>query len=149
MMREVHNDPEFAALLSGPDGNAVPEEFPVPEDAYEGEICAVTGHKPGTGETSEEWLVRGQGPDQACGDVTDWERKQLEEAIAATRTATPAGQATPSTASPAMPRPSASAASGSRKTNRRNHRMAVANRMAATNKSYRLSKSTTNLTILR
>ena len=30
-------------------GTRLPEEFPVPDDAYEGEICAVTGHKPGTG----------------------------------------------------------------------------------------------------
>lgn len=84
MMYEVHN-PEFAPLLVGPDGSALPEEFPVPEDAYEGEICAVTGQQPGTGETSEEWLVRGQGPDRACTDLGEREREELDDAIAATR----------------------------------------------------------------
>jgi membrane peptidoglycan carboxypeptidase len=42
MMYEVHNS-DFAPLLIGPSGSALPEEFPVPDDAYEGEICAVTG----------------------------------------------------------------------------------------------------------
>lgn len=85
MMLELHDNPEFSTLLVGPDGNAVPEAFPVPDDAYEGEICAVTGHKPGKGETTEEWLVRDQGPTQDCGDLTEWEREQLDQAIEATR----------------------------------------------------------------
>lgn len=84
MMYEVHNS-QFSSLLVGPDGNAVPEEFAVPDDAYEGEVCAVTGQKPGTGETSEEWLVRGQGPDRACTDLGERERSELDKAIAATR----------------------------------------------------------------
>ncbi|CAN5845638.1 PBP1A family penicillin-binding protein [soil metagenome] len=85
MMVEIHSNPDFAALLSGPDGNPIPDQFAVPEDAYEGEICAVTGHQPGRGDTVEEWLVRGQGPAQQCGELTDWEREQLDDAIAATR----------------------------------------------------------------
>jgi membrane peptidoglycan carboxypeptidase len=85
MMLEIHSNPDFAALLVGPDGNPVPEAFPVPDDAFEGEICAVTGHQPGRGETTEEWLVRGQGPDQDCGELTEWEREQLDGAIRATR----------------------------------------------------------------
>ncbi|MBA3274427.1 MAG: transglycosylase domain-containing protein [Chloroflexia bacterium] len=85
MMVEMHDDPAFAALLNGPDGNPLPEQFAVPEDAYQGEICATTGHQPGRGSTTEEWLVRGQGPDLACGELSDWEREQLEDAIAATR----------------------------------------------------------------
>jgi membrane peptidoglycan carboxypeptidase len=85
MMLEIHNTPEFAALLNGPDGNPLPEQFEVPDDAYEGEICAVTGHQPGSGETTEEWLVRDQGPDQDCDELTEWEREQLDKAIAATR----------------------------------------------------------------
>ena len=84
MMYEVHKS-DFSGLLTGPDGNAMPKEFPVPEDAYEGEICAVTGQKPGTGETTEEWLVRGQGPDRACTDLGERERSELDKAVAATR----------------------------------------------------------------
>lgn len=84
MMYEVHKS-EFAPLLVGPDGNAMPEEFPVPDDTYEGEICAVTGQQPGTGQTSEEWLVRGQGPDRACTDLGERERSELDKAVAATQ----------------------------------------------------------------
>ena len=29
--------------------------------------------------------MRGQGPAQQCGELTDWEREQLDDAIAATR----------------------------------------------------------------
>lgn len=85
MMVELHSNAAFSSLLNGPDGNPLPEAFPVPDDAYQGEICAITGHQPGQGATTEEWLVRNQGPDLACGDLTDWEREQLDEAIAATR----------------------------------------------------------------
>ncbi|MDQ3657885.1 MAG: hypothetical protein M3457_22770, partial [Chloroflexota bacterium] len=85
MMVEIHNNAAFSSLLNGPNGNPLPEAFPVPDDAYEGEICAVTGHRPGQGATTEEWLVRDQGPDQDCGELSDWEREQLDEAIAATR----------------------------------------------------------------
>jgi len=85
MMVEIHGNGAFSSLLNGPDGNPLPEAFPVPDDAYEGEICAVTGHQPGQGATTEEWLVRDQGPDQDCGELSDWEREQLDEAIAATR----------------------------------------------------------------
>jgi membrane peptidoglycan carboxypeptidase len=84
MMYEVHRD-EFAPLLVGPDDRPLPEEFPVPSDAYEGEICAVTGQRPGTGETTEEWLVRDQGPERGCTDLDTRERTELDKAVAATR----------------------------------------------------------------
>lgn len=85
MMVEIHRSSQFSSLLHGPDGNPLPEEFPVPEDAYEGEICEVTGHRPGRGNTTEEWLVRNQGPENECGELSEWEREQLDDAIAATR----------------------------------------------------------------
>ena len=85
MMVEIHDTPEYAALLQGPDGNPVPEAFPVPSDAYEGDICEVTGHQPGSGNTTKEWLVRDQGPENDCGELSEWEREQLDDAIAATR----------------------------------------------------------------
>lgn len=87
MMYSVHEG-EFTDLLVGPDGQPMPEQFPVPEDAYEGEICAVTGLQPGTGETAEEWLVRGQGPDRGCTELSEWERGELTDAVAATQTDT-------------------------------------------------------------
>jgi membrane peptidoglycan carboxypeptidase len=85
MMLEIHQNPAFADLLLGPGGQELPEAFPVPDEAYEGEICTVTGHQPGRGETGEEWLVRGQGPDVPCGELSEWEREQLDDAIEATR----------------------------------------------------------------
>jgi len=85
MIEEIHSNGDFAALLNGPDGNPLPEQFPVPDDAFEGEVCATTGHKAGKGETSEEWLVRGQEPDRDCGDLDEREREELDKAIAATR----------------------------------------------------------------
>src|SRR5690606_30005193 len=75
----------YAALLNGPNDQPLPEEFPVPEEAFEGEICTATGLAPTSGSTSEEWLVRGQGPDRDCDELSDWERSELDKAIAATR----------------------------------------------------------------
>ena len=59
--------PDFAALLVGPDGNPSPEEFPA-RRRLRGELCAVTGHQPGRGETAEDGWSR-PGPDQDCGEL--------------------------------------------------------------------------------
>lgn len=85
MMLEIHNNGSFSDLLNGPNGQPLPEEFPVPEEAFEGEICTATGLAPTSGATSEEWLVRGQGPDRDCDELSEWERSELDKAIAATR----------------------------------------------------------------
>jgi membrane peptidoglycan carboxypeptidase len=85
MMYEIHQNPEFAELLYGPDGQPIPEDFPVPDDVYQGELCAVTGHKPGSGETDEEWLVRGQEPSLGCGELDQRETEELDKAVEATR----------------------------------------------------------------
>jgi membrane peptidoglycan carboxypeptidase len=84
MMLEIHNS-EYAALLNGLNDQPLPEEFPVPEEAFQGEICTATGLAPTSGDTTEEWLVRDQGPDRDCDDLSEWERSELDKAIAATR----------------------------------------------------------------
>jgi membrane peptidoglycan carboxypeptidase len=80
MMELMHGNPEFSALLVGPDGQPVPEDFPVPDDVYEGEVCAVTGNKATSGETNTDWIVRGEEPQNACGDLTEYQQKQLDDA---------------------------------------------------------------------
>lgn len=85
MMMLIHETPEFAALLNGPDGKPVPEKFPVPDEAYEADLCAVTGHRPGRGDTVEDWVVRGQEPTLACTEVSQYEAEQLADALDALR----------------------------------------------------------------
>jgi len=81
LMALVHDNPEFSQLLVGPDGQPLDEEFPVPPDAYEGEVCAATGNRATSGATREDWLVRGKEPQNACGDLTDYQREQLNDAL--------------------------------------------------------------------
>ena len=85
MMVEVHQNPTFAALLKGPNGQAVPEDFAKPGDIYQGEVCGPTGNQPGRGPTAKELLVRNAGPTQPCGTLNDFEKGQLDEALATTR----------------------------------------------------------------
>ncbi|MDQ3043537.1 MAG: penicillin-binding protein, partial [Chloroflexota bacterium] len=68
--------------LGGPDGQPIGENFPRPSGIYEGEVCAATGHRTtGGGETRRELLVEGEGPELGCGELTDYERKELEGAL--------------------------------------------------------------------
>ncbi len=85
MMVEVHDNPAFAALLRGPDGQAIAQDFAKPDGVYQGEVCAATGNQPGRGLSTKEVLVRGEGPTRACGEISDWERQELEKARAAAR----------------------------------------------------------------
>ena len=85
MMVEVHRNPAFAALLTGPDGQPVPEEFARPQDVYQGEVCTSTGNQPGRGPSGREILVRNAGPTQACGTLNDFEQRELDKALASTR----------------------------------------------------------------
>ncbi|MDQ4099385.1 MAG: transglycosylase domain-containing protein [Chloroflexota bacterium] len=86
MMIEIHQNPTFAALLKGPNGQVVPEEFAKPADIYQGDVCGATGNQPGRGQSAKEVLVRGESPTRACGDLNDFERRELEKALAAART---------------------------------------------------------------
>lgn len=81
LMSMIHDDPEFSQLLLGPDGQPIDEEFEVPNDVFEGEVCAATGNRASSGSTREDWLVRGEEPQNACGDLTDYQRRELNDAI--------------------------------------------------------------------
>lgn len=80
MMNLLHSDREFAQLLYGPDGQPMSQEFPVPDDVYEGEVCAVTGNAPTSGRERTDWLVRGQEPQNPCGELTEYQQEQLDNA---------------------------------------------------------------------
>ena len=79
-MNLMHSDPAFAKLLYGSDGQPVPQEFPVPDDVYKGEVCAVTGNAPTAGRDRTDWLVRGEEPQNPCGELTEYQQKQLDNA---------------------------------------------------------------------
>ena len=86
MMMLIHDDERFAALLHGPDGKPLPKEFPQPDEAVRGEVCAVTGHRPARGHDIErEWLVRGQEPTLTCGQLDEREQRELDAALSAVR----------------------------------------------------------------
>jgi len=81
MMQELHSNPEFSELLLGPNEQPVAEDFPRPDGIYRGEICSATGHRAtGGGSTRTELLVRGEGPALRCDQLSEYERKELEEA---------------------------------------------------------------------
>lgn len=81
MMMTLHETPEFAALLNGPDGNAVSENFPVPDEVYKDDLSAITGHRAGRGNTVEDWVVRGQEPSLAANEVDEREAEELDKAL--------------------------------------------------------------------
>lgn len=81
MMRILHNNPAYVALLNGPDGNPMPDNFPVPDDVSEQRIDAITGHRPGSGDTKEEWIVDGLEPQLERNELSEWEREQLDNAL--------------------------------------------------------------------
>lgn len=81
MMQVMHNNPDFAHLITGPDGKAMPKAFPMPDDVSEQKICAVTGHKPGMGDTKEDLIADGLEPTRACNELSEWEREQLDNAL--------------------------------------------------------------------
>jgi 1A family penicillin-binding protein len=80
MMTLLHSDPAYSQLLLGPGGQPVPEEFAVPDDVYRGEVCAVTGNAPTSGASRTDWLVRGEEPENPCGELTEYQQKQLDDA---------------------------------------------------------------------
>lgn len=81
MMRILHNNPEYAALINGPDGNPMPDDFPMPDDVSEMRLDAVTGHLPGSGETKTDLVVEGLEPQGGPSDLSEWEREQLDNAL--------------------------------------------------------------------
>ena len=85
LMNLVHDNPGYTELLVGPDGQQVDEDFDVPNNVYEGEVCSATGNRATSGSTTTDWLVRGEEPDNACNQLTDYQRTQLDDARAAVR----------------------------------------------------------------
>ena len=86
MMVEMHENPEFAKYLLGPNGQPIAEEFPRPSGIYLGELCTATGHRPdGGGSTREDLLARGEGPSLRCDQLNAWERAELGDALEAVR----------------------------------------------------------------
>src|SRR5215203_4053005 len=81
MMREIHSNSEFSELLLGPNERKFKPEFPRPDGIYRGEVCAATGHRATGGSTRSELLVRGEGPALRCDQLSEYERKELEEAL--------------------------------------------------------------------
>jgi membrane peptidoglycan carboxypeptidase len=85
MMLLLHGDQRFAELLAGPDGTAIPNEFPVPDEVQQMEISAITGNRAGSGETVREWIVRGREPSLSANEVDSYQAEELEKALDAVR----------------------------------------------------------------
>jgi membrane peptidoglycan carboxypeptidase len=82
MMLEMHQNPQWADLLKGPNGQTIPEDFPVPAGIYEGDVCVSTGHQATSGyESQEEVLVRGEGPALSCGQLSAYEYDELQKGM--------------------------------------------------------------------
>ena len=85
LMNLVHDDPEFSQLLLGPNGQPLDEEFEVPNNVYRGEVCEATGNRATSGSSRTDWLVRGEEPDPACNQLTEYQREELDNALDAVR----------------------------------------------------------------
>jgi len=82
MMLEMHENPKWADYLDGPDGRALSEQFPRPAEIYTGDVCSATGGKPGAGfDTTEEVLVRGEGPALRCDQLSAYTAEELDDAL--------------------------------------------------------------------
>ena len=83
LMLLIHQDPRFSDLIRDGNGNAFPNDFPRPEGVYEGPICDGTSHQPGNGNaTRNELLARGNEPTLLCDQMSAWEQRDLDEALA-------------------------------------------------------------------
>jgi membrane peptidoglycan carboxypeptidase len=82
MMLEMHQNQKWASLLTGPDGQTIPKDFPVPSGLHKGEVCDATGHQAIGGFAShEEWLVDGSGPALRCDQLSAAEYAELQYAL--------------------------------------------------------------------
>lgn len=82
LMLDIHNTPEYARLLDGPNGQPLARDFPVPAGIYQGVVCNLTGGRP-----TDEWnnktevLVQGGGPAQRCDQLSPWARADLARTL--------------------------------------------------------------------
>jgi membrane peptidoglycan carboxypeptidase len=84
MMEVVHSDPTFSGYLNGPNGQPIADDWPVPPDLQQRDICTATGHQAtgnGSGDAREEWLLKDGGPSLPCDRVSDYEYRQLLDAM--------------------------------------------------------------------
>lgn len=81
LMFLVHRNPAYQELLLGADGTPVPEQFPEPGDVRQMDLCKVTGHLPGGGETTRDWVVRGKEPSLNCNQIDEREAEELALAL--------------------------------------------------------------------
>jgi len=82
MMLQIHQDPKWAPLLAGPDGNPMPETFAQPADIYQGTVCNSTGNASQDGYSDHtELLVRGEGPSLPCDQLSAYQLAQLKDAL--------------------------------------------------------------------
>jgi membrane peptidoglycan carboxypeptidase len=86
MMYEVHSS-QWSDLLDGPDGGPMPEDFPRPDDVYEGSVCVATGNQATPGyESRDELLVEGAGPYLPCDQLSAEQQAELDVALDDIRT---------------------------------------------------------------
>lgn len=81
MMLAMHSNPDYEKLLVGPDGQPVAKDFPVPSTVHKEDLCATTGHRPGNGKTTKDWVVQGQEPTESCGQLSSYEKTELDAAL--------------------------------------------------------------------
>lgn len=82
-MVKVHQDPNLARTLLGPDDQPIPLEFPRPPGIVEVQVCAATGKLPIRGvRTVTELSVRDGPPRMRCNQVSEYELRELRAALA-------------------------------------------------------------------
>lgn len=82
-MVKVHQDPQLAKTLLGPDGQPIPVEFQRPPGIVEVQVCAATGKLPIRGvRTVAELSVRDGPPRLRCNQTSEYELRELRAALA-------------------------------------------------------------------
>jgi len=82
MMLEIHQNPKWAALLAGPDGNPIPEAFAQPAGIYKGAVCNATGNAAQDGYSDHtELLVKGEGPSLPCNQLSAAQLSELKKEL--------------------------------------------------------------------
>jgi membrane peptidoglycan carboxypeptidase len=79
---EMHQRPEFMALLNGPDGQPMPAQFPRPAGIVDGPVCQATGGRPIDDFSNKaELLDAGGAPALRCDQLSPWAYKDLARTL--------------------------------------------------------------------
>ncbi|MCM8745394.1 transglycosylase domain-containing protein [Thermomicrobium sp. CFH 73360] len=82
-MVKIHQHPQLAKTLLGPDGQPIPVEFQRPPGIVEVQVCAATGKRPIRGaRTVTELSVRDGPPRLRCNQASEYELRELRAALA-------------------------------------------------------------------